>query len=83
MPKSDLEFCQFFVELFVCPTEKQAVAWIQRILELVFIGGDAGPGPPCFGEKSQLEPSRDWENMRRDREEPIQDVIYEDQRPSE
>jgi hypothetical protein len=42
-----------------------------------------GPGPPYSGEKSQLKPSRDGENMRRDREEPILDVMKEDQRPTE
>ncbi len=40
------------------------------------------PGPSCSGEKSQLEPSRDGENMRRGREEPIQDMMKEDQRPT-
>jgi hypothetical protein len=35
--------------------------------------GGKGPGPPCFGKKSQLEPSRDGENVRRDRQEPILD----------
>ncbi len=44
--------------------------------------GVEGPGPPCSGEKSQLEPNRDGENMRRDREEPIPDMM-EDQRPTE
>jgi hypothetical protein len=42
-----------------------------------------GPGPPYPGEKSQLEPSRDRENMRRDREDPIPDVMKEDQWASE
>jgi hypothetical protein len=45
--------------------------------------GDAGPGPPHSGKKSQLEPSRDGENMRRDREEPILDMMEEDKRPIE
>jgi hypothetical protein len=68
----------------VCPTEKQAVAWIQSILELVCRkGGNAGPGQPHDEKKSQLEPSRDGENVRRDREEPILDVMEEDQRPTE
>ncbi len=39
-------------------------------------GRNAGPGPPCSGEKSQLEPRRDGENMRRDGEEPILDVTF-------
>jgi hypothetical protein len=45
-------------------------------------GGSTGPGPPYSGEKSQLELSRDGENMRGDREEPILDVMKEDQRPT-
>jgi hypothetical protein len=44
---------------------------------------DTGPGPPCFGEKSQLEPSRDEENMTTDREKLIRDVMQEDQQPTE
>ncbi len=39
--------------------------------------GEKGPGPPSFGKKSQLEPSRDEENVRRDREEPILDKMEE------
>jgi hypothetical protein len=45
--------------------------------------GGEGLGLPYFGEKSQLEPSRDGENMRRNGGEPIQEVIKEDQRPTE
>jgi hypothetical protein len=45
--------------------------------------GNAGPGPPYSGKKSQLEPSRDGENMRKEREEPILDVMKEDQQPTE
>jgi hypothetical protein len=30
------------MELFMCPTEKQAVAWIQSFLELVYIRGECG-----------------------------------------
>jgi hypothetical protein len=45
--------------------------------------GGEGPSPQNSGEKSQLEPSRDGENMRRDREDPILDVVKEDQRPTE
>jgi hypothetical protein len=45
--------------------------------------GGEGPGPPYSREKSQSEPSRDEENIRRDREELILDVMKEDQRPSE
>jgi hypothetical protein len=44
-------------------------------------GGE--PSPPYPGEKSQLEPSRDAENMRRDREEPMPDMMNEDQWPAE
>ncbi len=40
-----------------------------------------GPGPPYSREKSQLEPSRDGENMMRSLGEPIQDVMKEDQQP--
>jgi hypothetical protein len=45
-------------------------------------GADTGPGPPCFGEKSQLEPSRDGGDMARDKEKHIRDVMQEDQRPT-
>jgi hypothetical protein len=45
--------------------------------------GGEGPSPFYSREKSQLEPSRDGENMRRDREEPIPDLMKEDQRPTE
>ncbi len=45
--------------------------------------GEEGPSPSLSGEKSQLEPSRDGENMRRDRAAPIPDVMNEDQRPTE
>jgi hypothetical protein len=43
--------------------------------------GEKGPGPPSFGKKSQLEHSRDEENVKR--EEPISDVMEEDQWPTE
>jgi hypothetical protein len=46
-------------------------------------GADAGPGPPNLKEKSQLETSRDGGDMRKGGEEPIQDVMKEDQRPTE
>ncbi len=45
-------------------------------------GGEA-PGPPHPGEKSQLEPNRDSENMRRDREDPHSGHEKEDQWPTE
>jgi hypothetical protein len=45
--------------------------------------GDEGSCPPYSGEKRQLEPSRDRENMRRSEGEPIPGVIKEDQRPTE
>ncbi len=45
--------------------------------------GDESPSPPYPGEKCQLEPSRDEENIRRDREEPILDVMKNNQRPTE
>jgi hypothetical protein len=40
--------------------------------------GEFGAVPPNSEEKSQMEPSRDGENMRRDKEEPILDVMKED-----
>ncbi len=43
----------------------------------------AGPGPPTRGGKGQLESSRDGENVMRGKEEPIRDVMREDQRPIE
>jgi hypothetical protein len=58
------------------------VAWIQSFLELVYRGGGIGGQVRLTLGKSQLEPSRDGENMRRDREDPILDVIKEDRRPS-
>ncbi len=45
--------------------------------------GGEGPGLPHPGENSQLEPGRDGENMRGNREEPIPDVMKEDRRPTE
>jgi hypothetical protein len=45
--------------------------------------GSERSGPPHSGEKSQLEPSRDGENMRRGGREPIPDVMKKDQRPTE
>ncbi len=45
--------------------------------------GGEGPGPPYSGEKCQLEPSRDGENMRRYGGEPIPDVMKKDQQPTE
>ncbi len=45
--------------------------------------GEMGPGLPSSGRKSQLEPSREGENVRRDREEPILDVMKEHQQPRE
>jgi hypothetical protein len=35
-------------------------------------GGGEGPGQPCSGEKSQLEPSRDRKNMRETVKNPFQ-----------
>ncbi len=46
-------------------------------------GSDAGPGLPSLKEKSQLEPSRDGGDMISYREEPIPDVMQEDQWPTE
>ncbi len=43
------------------------------------IEGGEGPSLPHFTEKSQLEPSRDGENMRTNEGEPIPDVMKEDQ----
>ncbi len=45
--------------------------------------GKKGPGPPNPSKKSQLEPCRDGETMRRDKEESIPDTMKEDQRPTE
>ncbi len=57
----------------LCPTEKCAVAWIQSFPEPIYRkSGGKGSGLPYPGEKSQLEPSRDGENMRRDIEVFIQ-----------
>ncbi len=45
--------------------------------------GEKGPSTPGPGKKSQLEPSRDRETMRRDKEEPVLDAMKEDQWPTE
>ncbi len=45
--------------------------------------GGEGPGPPYPREKSQLEPCKDGENMRRSVGESIPDVMKEDQRPTD
>ncbi len=45
--------------------------------------GGEGPGLPYSGEKNQLEPSRDGENMTRSGGEPIPDVMKEHQWPTE
>jgi hypothetical protein len=42
-----------------------------------------GPGTPYLEEKSQLEPTRDGGDMRKGKEEPIRDVVQEDQRTTE
>jgi hypothetical protein len=42
-----------------------------------------GPGPPYSGNKSQLEPDRDGENMRRSEGGSILNVMKEDQWPIE
>ncbi len=46
-------------------------------------GGKKGPGPPSPSKKSQLEPSRDGEIMGRGKEEPIPEVMKEDQQSTE
>jgi hypothetical protein len=45
--------------------------------------GKKGPGPPRPSKKSQLEPNRDGETMGRGKEESIQDMMEEDQWPTE
>jgi hypothetical protein len=45
--------------------------------------GEKRPGPPSSGRNSQLEPGRDGETVRRDREKPITDMMEEDQWPTE
>ncbi len=47
------------------------------------IEGGEGPGTPHPKKKSQLEPSREGENMKISRGEPIPDVMKEDQRQTE
>ncbi len=39
--------------------------------------GGEGTGPPYSGKRSQLEPSRDGENMRRNKGDPIPDMMKE------
>ncbi len=46
-------------------------------------GGRHGPGLPNWKEKILLEPGRDGGDMRKDRKEPIRDVMQEDQQPTE
>jgi hypothetical protein len=67
----------------LCPTKKRAVVWTQYFLNRSMDRVGEGPGPPYSGEKSQLEPSRDWENMRRNGGESIPDVMKEDLQPKE
>jgi hypothetical protein len=43
----------------------------------------AGPGPPIAEGKDQKESSRDGGNIMTDKEEPIRDMMQEDQRPTE
>jgi hypothetical protein len=68
----------------LCLAKLWGVAWIQSSPEPACRGGlDAGPGPPSLKEKSQLEPSKDGGDMTRDRKEPIQNMMQEDQRSTE
>ncbi len=78
-------FCRKY-KLVLCPTKLRAVAWIKAegFPGLIFRGwSDAGPGLPRLGKKGQLEPDRDGGNMMRNEEEPIRDLMQEDQRPTE
>jgi hypothetical protein len=45
--------------------------------------GEKGPGPPSPSKKSQSEPSRDGETMRRGKEDSIPDVMEEDHQQTE
>ncbi len=45
--------------------------------------GEKGPGPPSPSKMSQLEPSRDGETMRRNKDESILDAMREDQGQTE
>jgi hypothetical protein len=45
-------------------------------------GGGEGPSPPSPGKMSQSESSKYGKTMGRDKEEPIPDVMEEDQRPT-
>jgi hypothetical protein len=43
----------------------------------------AGPGQPIEERKDQKESGRDGGNIMTDKEEPIRDMMQEDQRPTE
>ncbi len=65
--------------------KKTSIAWIQSSLEPVCgMGrGRYGARPAQFEKKSQLVPRRDGGDMRSNMEEPIRDVMQEDQQPTE
>jgi hypothetical protein len=44
---------------------------------------EAGPGPPIGEGKDQFESGRDGGDMMKDKEEPIRDMMREDQLPKE
>jgi hypothetical protein len=83
---SFLFLSEIFVHIFtslVCTTEKQAVAWIQSILELVCRKGVTQGWDRPTMRKRVVGTQQRWGNVRRDREEPILDVMQEDQQPTE
>jgi hypothetical protein len=60
-----------YARWLLCPTWKQAIAWTQREMGSVYIGGggEAGPSPPERGKDKQLRPSEGRDNMEKDEEE--------------
>jgi hypothetical protein len=68
----------------VCLTEKQAVAWIQSLLEPACgKKGKRGAALPAPVKRVSWNPAEMGKNMRGDREEPIPDMMKEDQQPTE
>jgi hypothetical protein len=67
----------------LCPAEKRAVAWIQSFLELVYREGGCRAQSALLWRKESVGTQQRCGNMRRDREEPIQDMMKGDQWPTD
>jgi hypothetical protein len=71
----------------MCPTKVWAMgSYLDPEVPKTGLRGGVGCRPrplPSFQVKSQLESGRNGRDMTRDRNESIQDVMQEDQRPTE